>query len=164
MTDSLNWFNIHIKYMRLLSSIVVDSANMMSHINESNWWNTACGTARVLSFFFIFAQKRRCQKKSILECPPNLNAPVPIIELISLFVKITAIVFIKYDYMNKSDYMILCTYLYIIIQRGFHGFELVVGEISRDEDSHNSKTWNVPVWYSATNIPSLWNSHYRWSG
>jgi len=35
------------------------------------------------------------EKNPFLECPPNLNAPVPIIELISLFVKITAIVFIR---------------------------------------------------------------------
>ena len=108
----------------------------MSHIGE-----TSLVEQPVSLLSSSFSHKTALpEKKSILECPPNLNAPVPIIELISLFVKITAIVFIKYDYMNKSDYMILCTYLYIIIQRGFHGFELVVGEISRDEDSHNSMT------------------------
>lgn len=82
--------------MRLLSSIVVDSANMISHINESQMVkHRECGTARVLSFFFIFAQKTALPEIHFLECPPNLNAPVPIIELISLFVKITAIVFIR---------------------------------------------------------------------
>ena len=70
----------------------------MSHIGE-----TTPVEQPVSLLSSSFSHKNGAARKNpFLECPPNLNAPVPIIELISLFVKITAIVFIRI----KSDYMI----------------------------------------------------------
>ena len=60
------WTDLKYSY-KVYETTIIDRgglvANMMSHINESQMVkHRECGTARVLSFFFIFAQKRRCQK------------------------------------------------------------------------------------------------------